>query len=160
MILTFDPGVNTGWAVGEDSFAFKRPLLLACGLLEFDGFWPEVTGEIAHALRFVNSTSTIVVEQPQVYDARFQKGDQADIVSLSIRAGILLQRFRPGRRFALELLPTPREWKGQVDKDMHNRRVLAALSVEERALIPKLSKKKLHNVIDACGLFLWAAGRL
>lgn len=154
MILAFDPGVCTGWATCN-----ARGMLSACGVIAFEGFWFEVTQELLNASSFMNVTSTLVVERPQVYDPRLQKGDQADIVATSVRAGVLLQRFRPWGRLDAERLPTPREWKGSVDKDVHNARVLAKLSPEERARIPKLPKKELHNLIDAVGLALWAAGR-
>lgn len=158
MILAFDPGVCTGWAALSSVQGVTAPRLIACGIIEWEGF------SFVLALPGTMSTiETLIVERPQVYEARLQKGDQEDIVATALRAGRLADRafmlFGHAQGYR-EIFPNPAQWKKQVDKKIHNARVLAALSTEERALIPKLAKTKLHNCIDAVGLALWASGRL
>lgn len=151
MILAFDPGVNTGWA------ALEHGRLIACGLIEFDGF-----SFMLSLPGTQTAIETLVVEKPQVYRTGLQKGSQGDIVDTALRAGRLVDRcfmlFAHAPRYR-ELFPTPAEWKKQVDKVVHNARVLAALAPEEVRLIPNLAKAKMHNVIDAVGLAKWAVGR-
>jgi len=54
----------------------------------------------------------------------------------------------------------PREWKGQVPKDVMGRRILGRLIEEEAQSIPTLRKAALHNVIDAVGVGLHHLGRM
>ncbi len=54
----------------------------------------------------------------------------------------------------------PREWKGQVAKPVHNRRVLAKLSPSEQFLLSGTSKALVNNAIDAIGLGLVHVGRM
>ena len=78
-----------------------------------------------------------------------QRGN--DLIATAIRLGRLVEASRPVQvRYV-----TPSQWKGQVPKDIHNARVLAKLSPDERALAEGLD----HNGIDALGLLLWALER-
>jgi len=54
----------------------------------------------------------------------------------------------------------PREWKGQVPKDIMGKRIVARLSAQEVPIIPALPKSKLHNVVDAIGVGLYHLRRL
>lgn len=150
-MIAFDPGVCTGWATG-----YRETGLYSCGVFE----WPHLLATpvwLREAWMQHGLQDLLVIERPQVYSARLQKGDQADIVATAIRAGVI----RGTLPNVTEVrMPTPQEWKKSIDKDVHNKRVLAALSFEERARIPKLPKTKLHNCIDAVGLVLKALGRI
>lgn len=106
-----------------------------------------------------------VVEQPQQYEARFMKGDRADITELTGVASavaLILSVKAPEVQ-----TPLPAAWKGQVKKDVHNRRALSRLLPHELQVIdwPKKSGGAVnpalaHNVIDAVALGLWRIGRL
>ncbi len=48
----------------------------------------------------------------------------------------------------------PKQWKGQVPKSIHNKRVLAELTKEEQAKVLNLPASSRHNVIDAVGIGL------
>lgn len=146
--LAIDPGKDTGWASGEDA------QLTGCGLFDPD-----------QSLLLIPATITqIIVELPC-----WQKGDKPerinDLYITAFRAGLSCARFRTGEQ-KLRIV-RPREWKGSVPKDVHNERVLRALTAEERAIVfaacdaggKKVSVSKLNNVIDAVGLFLFQVGR-
>jgi hypothetical protein len=87
--------------------------------------------------RPVNSSADIIV-----------RGN--DLIQTAIRLGVYLEACGTT---AVKLV-FPGLWKGQVPKDIHNRRVLAKLTPEERSLVPQD-----HNAIDSVGLLLWALGR-
>lgn len=96
----------------------------------------------------------IVCEIPQVYVQRLQRGDPNDLVSLALVAGTVLSCAPEAKAVK------PATWKGQVPKDIHNRRTLAALTPDERALVEAVKPAwKRHNAIDAVGLGLWHFGR-
>lgn len=154
MILAFDPGVCTGWAA-LDSRADVYGRLLACGVIEWEGFSFDGPD-------FADPVQTLAIEKPQVYRAGRQKGSQADVIDTAFRAGMLCTWVRAElRRDALysELFPVPHDWKGSTPKEIHNARVLSKLSPEERALLPRLPKGKMHNLVDAIGLAFWMVGR-
>jgi hypothetical protein len=73
-----------------------------------------------------------------------------DLIQTAIRLGVYLEACQTSDA----TLVYPGQWKGQVPKDIHNRRVLAKLTPAERALVPND-----HNAIDATGLLLWALER-
>lgn len=54
----------------------------------------------------------------------------------------------------------PREWKGQVPKEIMAERILSRLSSDEVNVIPAMSKSKAHNVTDAVGVGLHHLKRL
>lgn len=147
ILWAYDPGVNTGWAY------FLHGELYYCGVLGWRGFVPE---DVLR-LQLASHCDVLVVEKPQVYRAGQQKGDQEDIIDTAVRAGIIV-----GKAVSVGELwtPMPREWKGQTPKPIHNRRVLETLTETERVRVPKLTKEKLHNCLDACGLGLVKLGRM
>lgn len=139
------PGKNTGWANANDG------LLVSCGLWNND-FAPDSKDWAP--------TEKIVIEVPQINPNDLKKpGASArinDLMQLAICAGQWKQAVH-----ALETrIVHPHEWKGSVKKEIHNARVLEKMTTAERALLPKLPASKLHNVIDAVGLFLWDTGRM
>jgi hypothetical protein len=100
-----------------------------------------------------------VVEWPKQYDGAGSFADRRDISELSAMAGavgVILASRKP----EIELTPEPFEWKGQTPKDVHNRRVMAALSPEEQGRIVWPIKSLAHNVIDAVGLLKWAGAEI
>ncbi len=59
-------------------------------------------------------------------------------------------------------LVTPAQWKGAVPKEVHQPRILAALTAAEQGVLDaaKVAPTLKNNVVDAIGLGLWAVGRL
>lgn len=104
------------------------------------------------AVEFLRPVDVLVIEVPQVYQARFLKGDPNDLVSIALVAGNILQVPATVRRVI-----SPHQWKGNVPKDVTKNRVLLNLSATERELIqdhPAPEGLK-HNIYDAIGIGLW-----
>jgi hypothetical protein len=149
-IVAIDPGICSGWATGiaaaEGTTTYSLGVLTGCGVCTVRDLNLPWGSSIPRVL---------VLELPQIYPGP-QKADPNDQITLAINHGRWLQRVW-GHDIRT---PHPKEWKGSVPKNIHQPRILAALTPEERALIPDLPKTKLHNAIDAVGLFLWACGRM
>lgn len=90
----------------------------------------------------------LAIEVPQIYQTKYQKGDQDDIIQLACAAGAVATRIRATHKLAY----LPREWKGQVPKSVHNLRVVCRLSKEERERIDEVASHLRNNVIDAIGI--------
>ncbi len=97
----------------------------------------------------------VLVELPQVYHSKHQKGDQDDLIQLAGVVGAICQT-------SCDCVRTvrPREWKGTVAKDVMTRRIESRLDDLERAAIVRWSAALDHNTLDAVGIGLWQLGRL
>ncbi len=97
----------------------------------------------------------ILIEKPQVYVTPYSKGDPNDLITLAIQVGRYVEICSLCTRCDITLV-FPKEWKGQVPKEMHNARILKALSQKETQVLnehtAKIAKGKMHNVYDAIGL--------
>lgn len=104
-------------------------------------------------LDWIAPETQVIVELPQVYVVG--KGDPNDLIALAFAAG------RITRRFANVDTVRPAQWKGQLPKDIHHRRVRASLTLWELEVLERarIAKSKLHNVLDAVALGLWKLGR-
>lgn len=139
ILLSVDPakpGGNVGLA------AFRDGVLLHCWL-----------GAEHCPIGF----DALVIELPQVYPGP-RNEDPNDLIQVTRTVGWFERIAQESG--ARTTLVKPRDWKGTVKKEIHNDRVLARLTPAELALLPKLCKSKLHNVIDAIGLGLWKLGRM
>ena len=89
------------------------------------------------------------------------KVNPKSIIKLALNAGRWLQYF--GNRCRGEVRAVEASaWKASTDPDVLARRILACLTPEELARVPK-TKSALgynHNVLDAIGLGLWRLGRM
>lgn len=140
-VLAFDPGRITGWA------RFKSRKLSEAGFESFEKLctaFPPLTGE------------SVIIEMPRWYPHE-RRIDVNDLLDLCRMVGRIEQRYWGEAQTVY-----PRTWKGSVPKDVHNKRVLAALTDEERALLPRRPRAKDfdHNLVDAVGLGLWKLGRM
>lgn len=135
-LIAIDPGKTTGWAL-------------------FMG------GKLCVAAPSVQSASIagpfeVIIELPRIYPGG-GKGDPNDIVDLAVLVGKFAERYKSGTVH----LVTPRQWKGNVPKKIHQPRILKKLSPEELAVMPKRPRAKDydHNMVDAVGLGLFHLGR-
>lgn len=161
LLLAVDPGVRAcGVALFED-----EQLVAADWVRTKEEALPKAADALATAVgRWAQRAGSgfpdyVVIERPKVYENREHEVDKDDLISLAIVAGAVwegLAGFARDGEFVL-----PREWKGQVPKDVHNARVMKHLEPEERAIVHrvKCTPKQIHNVIDAVGLGLWAVDR-
>jgi hypothetical protein len=99
----------------------------------------------------------LLIELPCVYPGARQE-DPNDLIQVARAVG----QWEQACSFHELHHRFPRQWKGTTPKDIHNRRVLAALTDGEREILERLElpKTKIHNVIDAIGMGLWVYGRI
>lgn len=92
----------------------------------------------------------LVIEMPQVYARSKSKGDPNDLIKLAVMVGRILQSNQ-----GLQWVYLPRQWKGQVPKDILTERTKRALTNLEldRVYLPKAPSLH-HNVWDAIGIGL------
>lgn len=143
---TFDPGNSTGWG------HFEKGQLLDAGVLPFSSMSAYITATVC-------AGDSVLIEVPRHYPHN-EKGDTNDLIDLAVQVGQLKAWCE--LRGATVTLVWPRTWKGSVPKNIHNERVLRALSDVERKLLPKSprARKYDHNCVDAVGLGLWKLERL
>ena len=141
MLLAIDPGENTGWAL------FFESNLLACGL----GSVPDdaVPTEPFNA----------VIEHPMIYPGGRNRGDPNDIVKLAVKAGEIAGCLKCSG--ASVRYVKPYEWKGQTPKHISAARTRGKLSDAERGILAAVdcAPGKMHNILDAVGIGLFALGR-
>lgn len=144
MLLSIDPGANSGWAVYDNS------TLVACGRSVPPAAWLE-------------GVTDAVIERPRIYPHGRTRNPN-DIVTLAVTVGELagaLRAYGIGVRYV-----EPRQWKGTLDANTCCRRAWARLREDERAVAAKYEPPPKgdvpgtkHNVLDAIGLGLWQVGR-
>ena len=159
MVVSIDPGLRAcGVAIFWDGVLVraayvKNPEKKARG--------PEAWKAMAQAVyEWMSDTNkpgwtkrphVLVLEVPQVYRAGQQKGDPDDLIQLAGVDGCVVGLIGPDVVRAY----LPREWKGQVPKEIHNARVMRELTEEEKAAIEPCAPSLLHNVIDGIGIGLY-----
>jgi hypothetical protein len=146
-LFAVDPGLrkdrpNLGWALFQ-----KKKLVQAS------------VEKSVRELPWMGITCSAIIEAPRWYP-REHRIDTNDLLDLSVLVGEIKGRFESFN--ALVELVYPRTWKGTVPKDIHNKRVLAALNSEELKVLPKRPRAKDvdHNLLDAVGIGLWKLGRM
>lgn len=144
-LLAIDPGKRKlGWAF----FADRR--LVRCGLSRIDGV--DAFGRLAilHSLA-LPCAETGIVELMSVYPGDRAKGDPNDLIAVATVGAELA-----GRKCDFVRYVSPRDWKGQVPKEIHHERILSRLDEDEKVLVVGQN----HDTKDAVGLGLYALGRL
>lgn len=147
VLLSIDPGNNCGAAIHVSG------RLDACGLVNLGhspgGVEPLEWLRNGGFERF----EYLAIEIPRVSK---QTKNPASIVTLAISAGRMIERF-PHEKLLCTFVD---QWKGSVDKETYNARVLATMYDAERSLLHRLSQSTLHNVLDAIGIGFRATGRM
>ena len=136
----------TGWAT------YAGQELTACNLIRAKNVLDmieAVRNRLPHGLPGV-------LELPQVYRQRQQKGDPNDLIGVAAVAGACAMICTPPIRLVL-----PREWKGTVPKHIDNARTLRTLTRAELRIVEacECPDHLMDNVLDAVGLGLWHLGR-
>lgn len=145
-LIAIDPGENTGGAY------FVNGALVWADLLSLiNGTHRTVTADVlaielpfARPDDFTGQSAAVVAKRMN------------DLFSVNVCAGKWIMSVNAPHTRHLY----PHVWKGGLSKERHQPRILEALTPIERALIPKLADYKLHNVIDAIGIGLFAIGRM
>lgn len=156
-LLAIDPSLRaSGWAYFEGGRLVKGGVVTTRKATPtydcFRALGTTLTAELP------GSVDVIVAEWPQVYTGAEAKGDPNDLLWLTAVLGGAMMAVQ-----AREVqLYKPAEWKGQVDKTIHNVRVLARLTPAELAIAQgvAVTESLRHNMIDAIGIGLKYLKRL
>ena len=161
IILSIDPGIR-GTGVG----LFSRSELVASNWVKN----PETSGQgpwqcwtmSKHVLSWLQTywdrkLNELVLEWPQVYPT--SKGDPNDLFGLAgVGAALTALLMAEGHPIKVTYYK-PREWKGQLEKDVMGDRVKGRLSSLELSQVPDFGGLT-HNILDAIGIGLHHIGRL
>lgn len=138
--VSIDPSTKTpGLAFWRDNSLVYAESMTAVNIIDLRSFVP---------------ASKVVIEVPQVYRTT---PNPKSLIDLTFAAGYLAATFGPGQ--VVKVLP--REWKGQVPKDVMIERIKSKLTEQEMKMVslPK-NKKHAKDVWDAVGIGLFHGGRL
>jgi Holliday junction resolvasome RuvABC endonuclease subunit len=142
-VIGIDPGVTKGFGYA----VFKNRTLILAGM----------TKDLYKTCKDMDiEFEEAAIETPVVRPLKYQKGRQKDIVDLAIAAGkaqAIVTMFGHETDFCC-ITFSPETWKGQLPKKIACARVLAALSEEEKAVLPK---KYTDDVLDAIGIAMHSA---
>lgn len=163
MILCIDPGLRgCGVAFFEGAQYLYRAEYVKNTAVEGRGYdahrsmavavWNSVP---AHAI------NEIIIEHPVYYGSKHEKGDPNDLLDVvAVGAAIAAKAYHPEGKRQIVTTRFPRDWKGQVPKEIMTERIKASLTQEELDNVIACRKDLLHNVYDAVGIGLHALGRL
>ena len=162
--LALDPGLRgCGVAVFSD-----EGVLVECEYVRSGSKADDLEGAMAMAEAvedaFTLPYKHLAVEWPQVYAGSKQKGDANDLINLAAVVASVCTRYGT----SIITRYKPRDWKGQVPKEVIQARILGApgvvgrLSAEEVAVFKDCDcpKSLRHNVLDSIGIGLHFLDRL
>lgn len=144
-LIAIDPGKATGVAT------FDAGVLVRATVCTFEECRNLIEKWVP--LNRHKAAGDCIIEVPQVYPGQQQKGDQNDLINLAVDVGRYAAYAEAGR-FRV-MLVRPREWKGQLPKDVCWKRVRETLTAQELASMNKVPKSQAHNMHDAIGLGTW-----
>lgn len=164
-LISLDPGLRLcGVAVFRDGVLTWAGLARNTNLTDRGAqAWLSMADAVMHALpmgTLLRPPDLLVHELMQVYETKRQKGDPADLIELAGVSGAVVGTLDPRR--AISYLP--REWKGQIGKEVHHPRARSKLSEQEAATLDRCLESVpvslRHNVMDAVALGLFQLKRL
>lgn len=149
-LIAVDPGKHTGIAVFEEN-RLSNIFLITNDSLEL------YTQDLVRICAGWPSDRAII-EMPKIYDRKQWKGDPNDLMKVAFLAGIIHRSLLGTKE--IKWVP-PSDWKGQRPKDVDNKYTRTLLTPDELKIIDdsKITKSKMHNVLDAVGIGLWKLGR-
>jgi len=151
-IISIDPGLEkVAFAVWDDAGKLR-----SAGLViyrhgpgkERVEKWRNIAEATALTTGLSMGDNRLVAEIPQVYQDK--KTDPNDLIDLAGIVGALAGKLSG----TVEWSPLPREWKGQIPKEITQKRVLKRLAADEMERIQWPIKSLAHNVYDAIHLGL------
>lgn len=149
MLCAIDPGLrHCGVALfGNDSLLRSATVVNSPAVGRGPAAWNQMALAVAHWV----AGFLAVIEVPRIYPRGDQrKGDLNDLLEVAGVVGAIAGR-------AHNVIGVyPADWKGQVPKNVMNKRVLGLLSAAERSRITSFD----HNALDAVGIGLHHLGRL
>lgn len=150
VILGIDPGRTTGWCF------ITSQGVVDCGVVQVDPHSHEVFDHPVY------QPDTVLFEHPQIYRPGESPGDPNNLLGMVFQVGRWWQHYGTLYRAKCSYV-LPKEWKGQLLKDVCAQRVWDLLTESEQRVVSKagsgLAKKPLLDMMDAVGIALHAAGR-
>ena len=148
MIVCIDPGTT---CIGIAVFDESQNELVSCDLIRGKD-WIDTASKIPN----FGKLETLVIEDPRIYP--ISKARPNDLMKLAKAVGAIVAKV--DAKFTK--LVTPSTWKGSVPKRIHQKRILRAMTDEEKNILNKCPcpKSLLHNTIDAVGIGLWYVRRM
>jgi hypothetical protein len=162
MLVSIDPGLN------HVAFACWTPegKLIAAGLVKNPSARdktlarPEIWMAAASALvrkvmgyPMIGSdpmeTIGVMVEIPEVHQRGSGKGDPNDLIDVAGVAACCVAALKAVGGALCKWAPKPKEWKGQLPKEISSARVLEKLTPDESSRIEPCNPGLLHNIHDA-----------
>lgn len=140
-LVSVDPGKRMSWGA-----VFLDGVFAACCSIKTDVPF------------HLTTCNTLVVERPQIYPGR-RREDPNDLIDLAISLGSIITQIHHQKLIQYH----PREWKGQVPKEITQSRVRGALQDYEISsldfCLDQVSEGLRHNMYDAVGIGLKHLGR-
>lgn len=101
----------------------------------------------------------VIIEYPEQY--AYSPAPRSSVQGLAYTAGALTYMFSQSFGASVQLV-LPKEWKGQVPKEIFLKRIEKRLDEQEKSVLDSksLPLSKKHNVIDAIGIGLYYLKRL
>jgi hypothetical protein len=101
----------------------------------------------------------VLIEYPEQYSN--SPAPRIHVQALAFTAGGLVNLFSEVGCTNVGII-LPKEWKGQVPKDIFLKRIMSRLSVKEKEILTcrNFAKSKEHNVIDGIGIGLYSVSRI
>jgi len=163
LLVSIDPGVHmAGVAIWRDG-----KLVTARLLHEKDGNVAEQLTDLVQKQRaricipgqpYPWEDVELAIEVPQTYDRQHSKGAPEDIERLNSAANTYTDAItKLGCKECARYYP--KDWKGQVPKDVMIRRIKGRLKPEEKTKIVSAGSLT-HNIMDGVGIGLKRLGRL
>lgn len=175
-LLAIDPGLRACGVALFQKASLQAAAYVRCktkftrGYIAYAAMAQEINLWVLAHGNFIEHIDTIAIEMPRIYPGG--KGDSKnvdpnDVLDVAAVGAALTGVVCANLRVSIndDCIPPyirsyfPSEWKGQVPKDVMNRRVLSKLNHEEQEAIIRVGAKD-HNTLDAIGIGLHYLGRL
>ena len=157
-LITIDPGLRHCGAAFFINGKLERAFLVKGSKNPSPQAWLDIVKNIRQEFLYydeIDKYDELVLEFPQVYRSKFQKGDQNDLLQIAAIVGCISAT----GKYSKISYYLPRVWKGQVTKEVTEQRVKKALSKDELSKIELTKNKKLNtNIYDAIGIGLYHLG--
>jgi hypothetical protein len=151
MLVAVDPGLHHCGVSVWDGTGRLIDALLVKNTVDMPGPLNAQPMARAVAAEVALCDCDLVIEIPQVYSFGHSKGNPNDLIDLTAVAGACMGLAGGAVSYYL-----PRQWKGQVPKEISHARAMALLTDVEKTAIRLCRPAGLfHNVLDAVALGLF-----